>query len=162
MVATGFILCKAGLRAVIYTDMVQAFILLLGCIVVTLFGLYQIGGWGSDQYRHAAAGRRPAHPPVERFFLIYGGPQTIPNTLGRVYLFGAPIMGCGTGVPTNILCSGLCQQKISAILEGALFAGFKLLRVFIFFIQSVIAYALLQKRGRSVFRWTMPTKRCPP
>ena len=45
LVATGFYTVLGGLKAVIYTDMIQAFILILGTIVISLFGLYQLGGW---------------------------------------------------------------------------------------------------------------------
>ena len=45
VVATGFYTLLGGLKAVIYTDMIQAFILILGTIVISLFGLYQLGGW---------------------------------------------------------------------------------------------------------------------
>ena len=45
VVATGLYTVLGGLRAVIYTDLVQAFILLLGTAAVTIFGLYQLGGW---------------------------------------------------------------------------------------------------------------------
>jgi len=46
VIATGLYTVLGGLKAVIYTDLVQAFILLLGTAAVTVFGLYQLGGWG--------------------------------------------------------------------------------------------------------------------
>jgi len=45
IVATGFYTILGGLKAVIYTDMIQTFILLAGTGAVTYFGLMQIGGW---------------------------------------------------------------------------------------------------------------------
>jgi len=57
VIATGFYTVLGGLKAVIYTDMVQAVVLLLGTIAVTIFGVYQLGGWDgliwywcTDQY----------------------------------------------------------------------------------------------------------------
>ena len=45
VLATGFYTVLGGLKAVIYTDMIQSFILLAGTAAVTYFGLSQLGGW---------------------------------------------------------------------------------------------------------------------
>ena len=47
VIATGIYTIFGGLRAVIYTDMIQMFILLGGAIAVTYFGLKALGGWGA-------------------------------------------------------------------------------------------------------------------
>ena len=42
---TGIYTALGGLRAVVFTDMVQMFILVGGGVAVTIFGLSEIGGW---------------------------------------------------------------------------------------------------------------------
>ena len=45
VIATGIYTVFGGLRAVLYTDTLQMFILIGGSITVTIAGLIQIGGW---------------------------------------------------------------------------------------------------------------------
>jgi SSS family solute:Na+ symporter len=47
VVATGAYTVFGGLRAVLYTDLLQTFVLIGGAVTVTLIGLSQVGGWGS-------------------------------------------------------------------------------------------------------------------
>jgi len=42
---TGIYTVMGGLRAVVYTDTAQAFILIIGSVFVTLLGLHKLGGW---------------------------------------------------------------------------------------------------------------------
>ena len=49
VIATGIYTVFGGLRAVIYTDAVQMVIMILGSILLTIFGLNQLGGWGELQ-----------------------------------------------------------------------------------------------------------------
>ncbi|MCK4960535.1 MAG: Na+/glucose cotransporter, partial [Planctomycetes bacterium] len=49
VVLTGIYTVFGGLRAVLYTDTAQAFILLIGSFFITMFGLRQLGGWGELQ-----------------------------------------------------------------------------------------------------------------
>ncbi len=45
VVVTGFYTILGGLKAVIYTDTIQMFLLLGGSLLITFFGLDAIGGW---------------------------------------------------------------------------------------------------------------------
>ena len=36
-----------GLKAVVYTDAVQMFLLIGGALMVTIFGLEEVGGWNN-------------------------------------------------------------------------------------------------------------------
>ena len=45
VVITGLYTVLGGLKAVIYTDTVQMFLLIGGSILITIFGLSEIGGW---------------------------------------------------------------------------------------------------------------------
>ncbi len=145
VVATGFYTVLGGLKAVIYTDMVQAFILLIGAIAVTWFGLHQLGGWNEMINTIAIASEQSGNPPVERFFNLWR-PMTDTEYPWTGMLFGAPILGVWYWCTDQyIVQRALSAKNILNARRGALFAGFlKLLPVFIFFIPGVIAYALLQ------------------
>ncbi|WP_027076769.1 sodium:solute symporter [Maribacter antarcticus] len=146
VVATGFYTVLGGLKAVIYTDMVQAFILLLGTIAVTLFGLHAVGGWDEMIQIITIASEDSNNPAVEGFFNLWrpAGDTEYPWT---GMLFGAPILGVWYWCTDQyIVQRTLSAKDVNNARKGALFAGYlKLLPVFIFFIPGVIAYALLQK-----------------
>lgn len=146
VIATGFYTVFGGLRAVIYTDMVQAFILLLGTIAVTWFGLHQVGGWEGLLDTLTVASQQQGNPPVESFFNLWR-PFTDTEYPWTGMLFGAPILGIWYWCTDQyIVQRTLSAKDVSNARKGALFAGYlKLLPVFIFFIPGVIAYALLQK-----------------
>ena len=146
VIATGFYTVLGGLRAVIYTDMVQAFILLFGTLAVTWFGLHQLGGWEGMMESLELASKQPGNPPVERFFNLWR-PVTDTDYPWTGMLFGAPILGVWYWCTDQyIVQRTLSAKDVSNARKGALFAGYlKLLPVFIFFIPGVIAYALLQQ-----------------
>lgn len=146
VIATGFYTVLGGLRAVIYTDMVQAFILLVGTLVVTWFGLNQLGGWEGMMQTLDLASQAPGNPPAERFFNLWR-PVSDSDYPWTGMLFGAPILGIWYWCTDQyIVQRTLSAKDVSNARKGALFAGYlKLLPVFIFFIPGVIAYALLQQ-----------------
>ena len=146
VVATGFYTVLGGLKAVIYTDMVQAFILLLGTIAVTLFGLHAVGGWDEMIQIITIASQDSQNPPVGDFFNLWR-PSTDTEYPWTGMLFGAPILGVWYWCTDQyIVQRTLSAKDVNNARKGALFAGYlKLLPVFIFFIPGVIAYALLQK-----------------
>ena len=146
VIATGFYTVLGGLRAVIYTDMVQAFILLFGTIAVTWFGLNQLGGWDGMMQTLETAAQQAGNPPAERFFNLWR-PVTDSDYPWTGMLFGAPILGVWYWCTDQyIVQRTLSAKDVSNARKGALFAGYlKLLPVFIFFIPGVIAYALLQE-----------------
>lgn len=143
---TGFYTVLGGLKAVIYTDMVQAIILLLGCAAVTYFGLSKLGGWNEMITTIQTASAQPGNPPLERFFNLWR-PASDSQYPWTGMLFGAPILGVWYWCTDQFIVQRTLSAKdVSNARRGALFAGFlKLLPVFIFFIPGVIAYALLQK-----------------
>jgi SSS family solute:Na+ symporter len=146
VVATGFYTVLGGLKAVIYTDMLQAFILLIGTITVTLFGLYALGGWDEMVNIIVEASKQPENPPVENFFNLWR-PMEDTEYPWTGMLFGAPILGVWYWCTDQFIVQRTLSAKdVNNARKGALFAGYlKLLPVFIFFIPGVIAYALLQK-----------------
>lgn len=146
VLATGLYTVLGGLKAVIYTDMVQAFILLLGTAAVTTFGLYQLGGWGEMMETLTVAAQNPGNPSVDRFFNLWR-PHSDTEYPWTGMLFGAPILGVWYWCTDQyIVQRALSAKDVSNARKGALLAGYlKLLPVFLFFIPGVIAFALMQK-----------------
>ena len=81
VLATGVYTLFGGLKAVLYTDAMQMFVLLLGAVVVTVLGLKAVGGW--DQLVSTVG--------PERFDLWQ--PSSHPDFPWTGILFGAPILG---------------------------------------------------------------------
>lgn len=134
VVATGIYTIYGGLRAVLYTDMLQMFVLLAGAITVTLLGLSALGGWSALE---AAAG--PG-------FMSLWKPMSDPDFPWTGILFGAPILGVWYWCTDQYIVQRVLAAKdIEQARRGTLFAGYlKLLPLFIFVIPGVIAYALSQ------------------
>ncbi len=146
VVATGLYTVLGGLKAVIYTDMIQAFVLILGTVVVAIFGLYHLGGWDGMIETISLASLEPGKPKVDQFFNLWR-PMEDTDYPWTGMLFGAPILGVWYWCTDQyIVQRALSAKDVSNARKGALFAGYlKLLPVFLFFIPGVIAYALLQK-----------------
>jgi SSS family solute:Na+ symporter len=161
VIATGFYTVLGGLKAVIYTDMVQAFILLLGTAVISVFGLYQLGGWDEMINTISLAAQTDGNPPVDRFFNLWR-PMEDTEYPWTGMLFGAPILGIWYWCTDQyIVQRALSAKDVSNARKGALFAGYlKLLPVFLFFIPGVIAYALMQK-GMITFSMDNPDQALP-
>ena len=161
IVATGFYTILGGLRAVIYTDMIQTFILLAGTGAVTYFGLHELGGWDAMMTTISEASLQPGNPPTERFFNLWR-PNDDTSYPWTGMLFGAPILGVWYWCTDQFIVQRTLSAKdISNARKGTLFAGFlKLLPVFLFFLPGVIAYALAQK-GMLNFSLDNPDKALP-
>jgi len=145
VVFTGLYTVLGGLKAVIYTDMVQAFILILGTVVVTIFGLYELGGWSGLMETITLASVEEGNPTASQFFNLWR-PMDDTDYPWTGMLFGAPILGVWYWCTDQyIVQRALSAKDVENARKGALFAGYlKLLPVFLFFIPGVIAYALLQ------------------
>ncbi len=146
VILTGFYTVLGGLKAVIYTDMVQALVLLLGTAVISIFGLYQLGGWDEMISTISMASQTEGAPPVDRFFNLWRSMEDTEYPWTGM-LFGAPILGVWYWCTDQyIVQRALSAKDVSNARKGALFAGYlKLLPVFLFFIPGVIAYAMMQK-----------------
>jgi len=135
VVATGVYTLTGGLRAVLYTDLMQMFVLVAGAVAVSIVGLIAVGGWHG---LHEAAGSS---------FLNLWKPASDPDFPWTGILFGVPILGVWYWCTDQFIV----QRVLSAKNEdharrGSIFGGFlKILPLFIFVIPGVIAYVLAQK-----------------
>ena len=135
VIATGIYTIFGGLKAVIYTDMIQMFVLIGGSIAVTLFGISALGGWGE------------LRATVDDSFFNMWLPSDHPDFPWTGILFGAPILGVWYWCTDQYIVQRvLSARDIENARRGTIFGGFlKMLPLFIFVIPGVIAYALFKK-----------------
>jgi solute:Na+ symporter, SSS family len=137
VIATGIYTIFGGLRAVLYTDLMQMFVLIGGAIAVTVIGLNELGGWGEM--------RRQAGPG----FMDMWKPMSDPNFPWTGILFGAPILGVWYWCTDQFIVQRtLAAHNEDHARRGTIFAGYlKILPLFIFVVPGIVAYAL-SRSGR--------------
>ncbi len=158
VVLTGLYTVIGGMRAVAYTEALQTLILIVGSVLITVYGLARLGGWGelraaldADMFNLwkpiIPAGMEGTWAPVKeagRIAWYFNGNYPWPGML-----FCAPIIGLWYWCTDQYIV----QRALGAPSErearrGTIFAGFlKLLPVFIFIIPGMISLAL-GKTGR--------------
>src|SRR6266571_2892915 len=134
IVITGLYVIFGGLRAVIYTEVMQAVVLILGSVTLMFIGLHAVGGF---------SGLRAAVPPD--FFSMWK-PSNHKDFPWTGIVFGAPILGIWYWcTDQHIVQRVLAARNITEARRGTIFAGFlKILPVFIFVLPGIIAAALYQ------------------
>ena len=137
VIATGVYTVIGGLRAVLYTDLLQTFVLIGGAIVVTLAGLQALGGWDA-MVANAAPG-----------FLDMWRSAADPDFPWTGIAFGAPILGVWYWCTDQFIVQRtLAARNLTEARRGTIFAGFlKLLPVFLFVLPGMIA-GQLAAQGR--------------
>jgi SSS family solute:Na+ symporter len=135
VIVTGIYTIFGGLRVVLYTDLIQMFVLLGGAIAVTALGLNALGGWEAMTQT------------VGPEFLTLWKPMSDPDFPWTGILFGAPILGVWYWCTDQFIVQRvLAAHDEDHARRGTIFAGaLKLLPLFIFVIPGVIAYALSQQ-----------------
>ncbi|MBT4033347.1 MAG: sodium/solute symporter [Candidatus Marinimicrobia bacterium] len=141
IVVTGIYTIAGGLSAVIYTELVQAFILIGGAIALTLLGLNEVGGFTGLQ----------AKLPVEYFQMFKAFDH--PDFPWTGIIFGAPILGVWYWCTDQFIVQRVLSAKnINHARSGAILAGFlKILPVFILVLPGLIAAALFGTTGDEAY-----------
>ena len=155
IVLTGIYTILGGLRAVAYTEALQAVILVFGSILVTLFGLKALGGWGELR---AIAGSDMFNlwkPLVPDGMTSTWAPIREAGRMAWYFndnypwvgmLFCAPIIGLWYWCTDQYIVQrvlGAPDEKEAR--RGSIWASFlKLLPVFIFIIPGIICFALAE------------------
>ena len=150
---TGLYTVLGGMRAVAYTEAVQTAVLVLGSVVLTLFGLQTLGGWSefraalpSDMFNLwkplIPAGVEGTWAPVKETGRMAWYFNTNYPWVGM--LFCAPIIGLWYWCTDQyIVQRALGAPNETEARRGSIFASFlKLLPVFIFIIPGMMAVAL--------------------
>jgi SSS family solute:Na+ symporter len=132
VVLTGLYTAAGGLRAVIYTEVLQTVVLIMGSAVLMGIGLWEVGGWSGLQARV---------PPG--FFSIWK-PADHPDFPWTGIVFGAPILGIWYWCTDQYIVQRvLAARNLREARLGTIGAGFlKILPVFIFVLPGVMASAL--------------------
>ncbi len=145
VLVTGLYTVFGGLRAVIYTDAVQAVVLIIGSAVMAFRGLYLLGGWGELQ---AAVGPQ---------FMNLWRPWDDPNFPWLGMLVAAPIVGMWYWCTDQyIVQRTLAARNESKARRGTIFGAYlKLTPVFLFIVPGMIAYALVQKGDPSMAEYSV-------
>ncbi|MEJ2053806.1 MAG: sodium:solute symporter [Calditrichaceae bacterium] len=153
IILTGIYTILGGLRAVAYTEALQTVILIVGSILVTIFGLKALGGWGELR---AIAGSEMFNlwkPLVPDGIQSTWAPIKEAGRMAWYFndnypwlgmLFAAPIIGLWYWTTDQYIVQrmlGAPNEKEAR--RGSIFASYlKLLPVLIFIIPGMIAYAL--------------------
>lgn len=152
---TGIYTVLGGLRAVAYTEALQTLVLVFGSVLVLIYGLDAIGGWGR-LYDIAGSDMFNLWKPIV--------PEGIESTWAPVLeegrmawyfntnypwigmLFAAPVVGLWYWTTDQyIVQRALGAPNVTEARRGTIAAAFlKLLPVFIFIIPGIITYALAE------------------
>ena len=134
VILTGLFTVLGGMKAVLYTSIIQAPVLIIGSIVILIAGLIKIGGWGELQ------GIMGAQMKLIR-------PASDPEFPWTAVVFGSAIIGLWYWCTDQyIVQRTLSAKNQTEARRGTIFAGYmKLLPVFIFMIPGMIAFAMNQK-----------------
>ena len=135
VVFTGIYTVIGGMKAVIYTETLQAIVLILGSVIITYLGLQEVGGW--NELRNIVIAESPNHFNMWR-------PMTDPDFPWTGLLFGGTIVGVWYWCTDQyIVQRTLAANNIKIGRRGAIFGAYlKLLPIFIFLIPGIIAFAL--------------------
>ena len=135
VVFTGIYTVIGGMKAVIYTETLQAIVLILGSVIITYLGLQEVGGW--NELRNLVIAESPNHFNMWR-------PMTDPDFPWTGLLFGGTIVGVWYWCTDQyIVQRTLAANNIKIGRRGAIFGAYlKLLPIFIFLIPGIIAFAL--------------------
>ena len=133
VVATGIYTVLGGLRAVLYTEMIQTILLIGGAVLVTVAGLVKLGGW------------QAMRAVTEDGFFDMWQPMSHPSFPWTGILFGAPILGIWYWCTDQFIVQRvLSANGIDHARRGTIFGGYlKILPLFIFVLPGVVAAALV-------------------
>ncbi len=132
VLATGIYTITGGLAAVIYTDLFQAVLLILGAIVLTVLGLDKVGGF---------EGLR-ATLPLDFFHMIKPNDDPVYPWVGTI--FGSLILGIWYWCTDQVIVQKtLSAKSLTDARKGTfLCAALKILPVFILVLPGLIAKSI--------------------
>ena len=135
VIFTGLYTIIGGMKAVIYTETMQAFVLILGSLIITVLGLEEIGGW--NELKSTVIENSPNHFNMWR-------PSNDPDFPWTGLLFGGTIVGLWYWCTDQyIVQRTLAANNIKIGRRGVIFGAYlKLFPIFIFLIPGIIAFAL--------------------
>ncbi|MGA8263346.1 MAG: sodium:solute symporter [Ignavibacteriaceae bacterium] len=153
VVLTGLYTIGGGMKAVAYTEALQTIILILGSILVTIYGLHALGGWDVLTSTVPAEMFNLWKPLIPHGVQSTWAPVMESGKMAWYFndnypwlgmLFCAPIIGLWYWTTDQyIVQRAISAKNISEARKGSIAAGFfKLLPVFIFILPGIIAFAI--------------------
>ncbi|GAB4338176.1 MAG: sodium:solute symporter [Calditrichia bacterium] len=129
---TGIYTIVGGLTAVVYTSVFQTFVLIVGTLLVTGFGLQAVGGFTALK----------AQLPADFFTMLK--PASDPNFPWTGIVFGAPILGVWYWCTDQYIVQRvLAAKNLNQARAGTVFAGFlKLTPIFLLVLPGMMAVLL--------------------
>ena len=153
IVLTGLYTIVGGLRAVAYTEAIQTVILIIGSLLVTVYGLDALGGWGELKRIAGSEMFNLWKPLVPEGMTGTWAPVKTETHLAWYFnsnypwlsmLFCAPIIGLWYWCTDQYIVQRMLgAASLTEARRGTIAAAFlKLLPVFIFIIPGIISFAL--------------------
>jgi len=153
IVLTGLYTIVGGLRAVAYTEAIQTIILILGSLLVTVYGLDALGGWGALKEIAGSEMFNLWKPLVPEGMTGTWAPIKTETHMAWYFngnypwlsmLFCAPIIGLWYWCTDQYIVQRMLGAgSLTEARRGTIAAAFlKLLPVFIFIIPGIICFAL--------------------
>lgn len=132
MVLTGIYTIMGGLSAAVYTAMIQTFFLIGGALVMTGYGLHEMGGFSGLQQKLPA-----------EYFSVFK-PLSDPDFPWLGIVFGAPILAVWYWCTDQYIVQRILGAKdVTAARNGAILTGFlKILPMFFLVLPGLIAAAM--------------------
>jgi len=148
VIITGLYTVLGGMRAVVYTETLQAIILVIGAAALTYIGLDKVGGWASM-----------TETVGPEYFNMWR-PVTDPNFPWPSLLITSTIVGVWYWCTDQyIVQRALTAKNIKEGRRGTIFgAMLKLLPVFLFLVPGIIALTL---KMRGELEWDSPDQAFP-
>lgn len=148
VILTGIYTVLGGMRAVVYTETLQAVLLIIGAAVLTFIGLDKVGGWESM-----------TETLSPEYFNMWR-PATDPDFPWPSLLITSTIVGIWYWCTDQyIVQRALTAKNIKEGRRGTIFgAVLKLLPVFLFLIPGIIALTL---KMRGELHWDSPDQAFP-
>src|SRR5210317_675280 len=145
---TGLYTILGGMRAVVYTETLQAIVLIIGAAALTFIGLDQVGGWESMK---ATVGPE---------YLNMWRPASDPDFPWPTLFISSTIVGIWYWCTDQyIVQRTLTAKNIKEGRRGTIFGALmKLLPVFLFLIPGIIALTL---KMRGELNWNAPDEAFP-
>ena len=135
VVLTGIYTVLGGMKAVVYTETVQAIVLIVGAATLTFMGLNAVGGWGELK------------ATVTPEYMNMWRPNSDPDFPWLPLVFTSSIVGIWYWFTDQVIVQRvLTARNLKEARRGTIFgAAMKITPIFLFLIPGIVALALKMK-----------------
>lgn len=150
-ILTGVYTMLGGLLAVVWTENIQAILLIAGAVVITAAGYSHVGGWSGlahilNTHPHPLRGADGIPGSTSNFLHMARGANDPSGLPWYSVILGYPVLGiwywcCDQTIVQRVLAA---RDERQAVLGPLFCAALKVLPVFLFVLPGVICVALVQ------------------